>query len=163
MHVPSDKLFYINYINTHYNLRGVYMSLFSAKSWKLFMSFTRQRICVHIWDLLVSDTSWYHHRDAQNHSPEHSLSPFLAGGMIFPPPSGLLDPCQSSSNNWKLISFNTTWLHPKLKKKKHFIVFFLSFPRKLVLIWTMPETWCYEHFLCQFASSRWIILCIPQL
>ncbi len=24
---------------------------------------------------------------------------FLAGGMIFPPPSGMLDPCQSSSNN----------------------------------------------------------------
>ncbi len=41
-----------------------------------------------VWDLLVSDTSWYHHREAQNHSPEHSLSPFLAGGMIFPPPSG---------------------------------------------------------------------------
>ncbi len=39
-----------------------------------------------VWDLLVSDASWYHHREAQNHSPEHSLSPFLAGGMIFPPP-----------------------------------------------------------------------------
>ncbi len=26
------------------------------------------------WDLLVSDASWYHHREAQNHSPEHSLS-----------------------------------------------------------------------------------------
>ncbi len=63
-----------------------------------------------VWDLLVSDASWYHHREAQNHSPEHSLSPFLAGGMIFPPPSGLLDPCQISSNNWKLISFNSTWL-----------------------------------------------------
>ncbi len=41
-----------------------------------------------VWDLLVSDASWYHHREAQNHSPEHSRSPFLAGGMIFPPPSG---------------------------------------------------------------------------
>ncbi len=68
-----------------------------------------------VWDLLVSDASWYHHREAQNHSREHSRSPFLAGGMIFPPPSGLLDPCQSSSNNWKLISFNSTWL---LHKKK---------------------------------------------
>ncbi len=29
-----------------------------------------------------------------------------------PPPSGPLDPCQSTSNNWKLISFETTWLHP---------------------------------------------------
>ncbi len=71
-----------------------------------------------VWDPLVSDASWYHHREAQNHSPEHSHSPFLAGGMIFPPLSGMLDPCQSSSNNWKLISFDTTWLHPKLKKKK---------------------------------------------
>ncbi len=68
-----------------------------------------------VWDLLVSDASWYHHREAQNHSPEHSLSPFLAGGMIFPPSSGMLDPCQSSSNNWKLISFNSTWLHKKIK------------------------------------------------
>ncbi len=50
---------------------------------------------------------------AQNHFPEHSRSPFLAGGMIFPPPSGMLDICQPSSNNWKLISFDTTWLHPK--------------------------------------------------
>ncbi len=39
-----------------------------------------------VWDLLVSDASRYHHREAQNHSPEHSLSPFLAGGMISPPP-----------------------------------------------------------------------------
>ncbi len=69
-----------------------------------------------VWDLLVSDASWCHHREAQNHSPEHSLSPFLTGGMIFPSPSGMLDPCQSSSNNWKLISFNSTWLHHKLKK-----------------------------------------------
>ncbi len=71
-----------------------------------------------VWDLLVSDALWYHHREAQNHSPEHSRSPFLAGGIIFPPLSGMLDPCQSSSNNWKLISFGTTWLHPKLKKKQ---------------------------------------------
>ncbi len=119
-----------------------------------------------VWDLLVSDALWYHHREAQNHSPEHSHSPFLAGGIIFPPLSGMLDPCQSSSNNWRLISFGTTWLHPKLvlkKKQKTFPFIFLSFPCKLVLIWTMTETWCYEHFLCLIASSRWIALCIPQL
>ncbi len=90
------------------------------------------------WDLLMSDASWYHHREAQNHSPEHSLSPFLAGGMIFPSPSGMLDPCQFSSNNWKLISFNSTWLYKKKKKKKKkkktfhffkiFLFIFLSFP-----------------------------------
>ncbi len=38
-----------------------------------------------VWDLLVSDASWYHHRETENHSPEHSRSPFLAGGMIFRP------------------------------------------------------------------------------
>ncbi len=27
----------------------------------------------------------------------------------------------------------------------------------------MSETWCYGHFLCLFASSRLIALCIPQL
>ncbi len=63
-----------------------------------------------VWDPLVSDASWYHHREAQNHFPEHSRSPFLAGGMIFLPVSGILDPCQPSSNTWKLISFDTTWL-----------------------------------------------------
>ncbi len=75
-----------------------------------------------VWDLLVSDASWYHHREAQNHSPEHSLSPFLAGGMIFPPLSGMLDPCQISSNNLKLISFNSTWL-----LKKIWLIFFFKF------------------------------------
>ncbi len=30
--------------------------------------------------------SWCHHRKAQNHSPERFHSPFLAGGMNFPPP-----------------------------------------------------------------------------
>ncbi len=86
-----------------------------------------------VWALLVSDASWYHHREAQNHSPEHSCSPFLAGGMIFPPPSGMLDPCQSSSNNWKLISFNTTWLHQKKKKKKKKISLFPNLHLSLYL------------------------------
>ncbi len=70
-------------------------------------------------------------REAQNHSPEHSRSPFLAGGMIFLPPSGPLDPCQSSSNNWKLISFNSTWLHHNKNILPFFYIFiflFLSFP-----------------------------------
>ncbi len=81
-----------------------------------------------VWDLLVSDASWYHHREAQNYSPEHSRAPFLAGGMIFPPPSGLLDPCQSSSNSWKLISFNAAWLHTKLNKKNLKNIIFFCIP-----------------------------------
>ncbi len=94
-----------------------------------------------VWDLLVSDASWYHHREAQNHSPEHSLSPFLAGGMIFPPPSGTLDPCQISSNNWKLISFNSTWLRKKKKKKKKtfFKTFSLSFSSSLASLYLFEQ------------------------
>ncbi len=92
-----------------------------------------------VWDLLVSDASWYHHSEAQNHSPEHSRSPFLAGGMIFPPPSGMLDHCQSSSNNWKLISFNTTWLH---HKKNHFSIsssFSLPFSPSLASLYLFEQ------------------------
>ncbi len=80
-----------------------------------------------VWDLLVSDASWYHHREAQNHFPEHSRSPCLAGGMTFLPLSEMLDPCQPSNNNWKLISFDTTWLHPKKNYKKLVSLFIPSF------------------------------------
>ncbi len=101
-----------------------------------FMSFPPE-----VWDLLVSDALWYHHREAQNHSPEHSHSPFLDGGIIFPPLSGMLDPCQSSSNNWRLISFGTTWLHPKLvlKKKKKKKPFPLSFSPSLASLYLFEQ------------------------
>ncbi len=102
----------------------------------------------------VSDALWYHHREAQNHSPEHSRSPFLDGGMIFPPLSGILDPCQSSSNNWKLISFGTTWLHPKLvlKKKKTFP---LSFSPSLASLYLF-EQWLRLGVMS--TSSVWLPL-----
>ncbi len=50
----------------------------------------------------------------------------------------MLDPCQSSSNNWKLISFGTTWLHPKLvlKKKKSFP---LSFSPSLASLYLFEQ------------------------
>ncbi len=109
-----------------------------------FHSLLRIYIPPEVWDLLVSIASWYHHREAQNHSPEHSLSPFLAGGMIFPSPSGMLDPCQFSSNNWKLISFNSTWLHKKKKKKKSFTFsksssFSLSFSPSLASLYLFEQ------------------------
>ncbi len=119
-----------------------------------------------VWDLLVSDASWYRHREAQNHSPEHSRSPFLAGGMIFPPPSGILDPCQSSSNNWKLISFDITWLHPKLKKKIqncNLSLYLSLLPLLACTYLNNAWNWCYEHFLCLFASSKLIAWHIPHL
>ncbi len=64
-----------------------------------------------VWDLRVSGASWCHHREAQNHSPEHFHSPFLAGGNNFPPSSGMLNPWLFSSNTWKLISSVITWIH----------------------------------------------------
>ncbi len=76
-----------------------------------------------VWDLRASNASWCHHRDAQHHSPEHFHSPFPAGGMIFPPSSGMLNPWQFSSNTWKLISSVITWLHLKSKKTNTFALF----------------------------------------
>ncbi len=108
-----------------------------------------------VWDLLVSDALWYHHREAQNHSPEHSPSPFLDGGIIFPPLSGMLDPCQSSSNNWKLISFGTTWLHPKLVLKKKKKTFPSSFSPSLA------SSYLFEQWLrlgVTSTSSVWLPL-----
>ncbi len=109
-----------------------------------------------VWDLIVSNASWYHHREAQNHSPEHSRSPFLAGGMIFPPPSGMLDPCQYSSNYWKLISFDTTWLHPK-KKLVH-----LSHLSSLVtlLICSLYNLHVFA-VLCQFVVDVTLVVPCP--
>ncbi len=93
---------------------------------------------------------------AQNHSPEHSHSPVLDGGIIFPPLSGMLDPCQSSSNNWKLISFGTTWLHPKLVlKKKKKKTFPLSFSPSLA------SSYLFEQWLrlgVMSTSSVWLPL-----
>ncbi len=65
-----------------------------------------------VWYLLVSDALWCHYREAQNHFPEHFHSPFLAGGMIFPPPSGMLNPWQFLSNKKTSLSFRNFSLFP---------------------------------------------------
>ncbi len=113
-----------------------------------------------VWDLLVSDASWYHHREAQNHSPEHSLSPFLADGMIFPPPSGMLDPCQFSSNNWKLISFNSTLLLKKKKKKKNPFTFSKSSSFSLSFSPSLASMYLYEQCL-RFGVIGTSSVCLP--
>ncbi len=113
-----------------------------------------------VWDLLVIDASWYHHREAQNHSPEHSRSPFLAGGMIFPPPSGLLDPCQSSSNNWKLISFNSTWLHHK--KYIYIYIFFFSKSSSLSFSPSLASLYLFEQCL-RLGVMGTSSVCLPLL
>ncbi len=79
-----------------------------------------------VWDLRASVASWCHHREAQNHFPERFHSPFLAGGMNFPPPSGILNPWQFSSDSWKLISSIPTWLHHH--NKKYSLLNFALFP-----------------------------------
>ncbi len=69
-----------------------------------------------------------------------------------PTPSGMLDPCQSSNNNWKLISFNTTWLHHKKKILSLFQNLHLSLHPLLactylnnawdLVLWTLPLSVC---------------------
>ncbi len=54
-----------------------------------------------VWDLLVSDASWYHHREAQNHSPEHSPPP---------PPIRNAESLTVFKRHLKLISSIITWL-----------------------------------------------------
>ncbi len=102
-----------------------------------------------------------HHREAQNQSPEHSCSPFLAGGMIFPPPSGMLDPCQSSSNNWKLISFNTTWKIIISSLSKSFSLFF-SKSSSLSLSFSPPLASLYLFEQClRFGVTSTSSVCLP--
>ncbi len=71
-----------------------------------------------VWDLRASVALWYQHREAQNHFPARFHSPFLTGGMKFPPLCGMLSTWQFSSDTWKLISSVITWLHKKKTKKK---------------------------------------------
>ncbi len=96
----------------------LHLSLSPCTGYQLQLASSSRHWCLHIEQpqaqhplTRVSVASWYHHREAQNHSPEHFRSPFLAGGMNFPPSSGPLDPWQFSSDTWKLISFVITWLH----------------------------------------------------
>ncbi len=110
-----------------------------------------------VWDLWASVASLCHHREEQNHSPEHFHPPFLAGGMNFPPPSRMLNPWQFSSDNWKLISSVITWLHLNFFFKNTSLSFlnFAHFPLTshcLARIWTMPINVYYKHFLCLFTS-----------
>ncbi len=75
-----------------------------------------------VWDLLVSDASWYHHREAQNHFPEHSLSLFLAGGMTPPHPDSWIPVnLQATTENSSLST-----LLDFILKKKCFLFIFLS-------------------------------------
>ncbi len=111
-----------------------------------------------VWDILVSDASWYHHREAQNHSPEHSRSPFLAAGMIFPPPSGMLDPCQSSSNNWKLISFDTTWPNTLKKEILKITLIIKIITKKWLFLYLHLSLSLVPLLACTYLNNAWYLV-----
>ncbi len=93
-----------------------------------------------------------HHREAQNPSPERFHSPFLAGGLNFPPSSGMLDPWQFSSNTWKLISSVITWLHLKKKKINKHLLPFLNFA-----LFSLNS-----HRLARICSEQCLDICITS-
>ncbi len=70
---------------------------------------------------------------------------FLAGGMIFPPPSGMLDPCQIFKQQLKnhLFQLYLTILKKKKKKKKNFFSksssFYLSFSPSLASLYLFEQ------------------------
>ncbi len=107
----------------------------------------------------MSDASWYHHREAQNHSPEHSRSPFLAGGRIFPTLSGILYPCQSSSNNWKCLGYyrNCSSLRAGTRHHRETLRYGNSFPPTFpedLLAHASPNYWQIFAKHANTTSSR---------
>ncbi len=117
-----------------------------------------------VWDLLVSDALWYHHREAQNHSPEHSRHHSWMGNNL-PTPirnAGSLSIFKQQLKNSSLSAL-LDFILTVLKKKKN-LSLYLSL-LSLASLYLFDNDWdlCYEHFLCLIASSRWIALCIPQL
>ncbi len=71
---------------------------------------------------------------------------------IFPLLSGMLDPSQSSSNNWKLLSFDTTWLHPK--KILHPLLPLLA-PTYLNNVWDLVLL-ALPLYVCLFKMNRFM-------
>ncbi len=87
----------------------------------------------------------------------------IPGWWNDPPPSRMLDPCQSSSNNWKLISFNTTWLHHKKKILSLFLYLHLSLylsPSLASLyLFDIYMYFIYHHMFVYTYSSKYLHLC----
>ncbi len=80
-----------------------------------------------VWDLLVSDASWYHHREAQNHSPEHSRSLFRWNDL----PTPIRNAGSLSIFKQQLTTHLFQHYLTSSYKKKTFLPFFfifLSFP-----------------------------------
>ncbi len=79
-----------------------------------------------------------------------------------PPPSGPLDPCQFSSNNWKLISFNSTWLYKKKKKKKISFTFSKSSSFSLSFSPSLASLYLFEQCL-RLGVIGTSSVCLPLL
>ncbi len=101
-----------------------------------------------VWDLWVSDALWCHPREAQNHSPEWFHAPFLAGGMKFPPSSGMLNPWQFSSNTWKLFCHHLSSSQKKKIPSLPFLNFALFYPN--------------SHRLARICSKQCLYICITS-
>ncbi len=81
-------------------------------------------------------------------SPSRTFSFTVPGRWNdLPTPSGPLDPCQSSSNNWKLISFNSTWRYKKKKKKKNTFTFSKSSSFSLSFSPSLASLYLFEQCL----------------
>ncbi len=121
-----------------------------------------------VWDPLVSDASWCHHREEQNHFLEHFHSLFLAGGMIFQPLCWMLIPWLFSSDSWKLISLSLSdFILKKENKIRNVYIFFnltLSSLYLLNNVWklvlrALPVTICLfkmNRLMYPNCKSLWI-------
>ncbi len=88
-----------------------------------------------VWDLLVNDASWYHHREAQNHSPEHSIHHTLLVEWSPPPHPERWIPVnlQATTENSSLSTL-LDFIH-KLKK----MYFSLSFSPSLASLYLFEQ------------------------
>ncbi len=104
------------------------------------------------WDLRVSDASWCHHREAQNHFPEHFYSPFLAGRMNFPP----------HPECWVPDNFQATPENSSLPSSHDFCFFFIKQKHLCSLSLTSPclAIFCSEGCL-KFCITSTSCDCLP--
>ncbi len=90
-------------------------------------SYFHSLMTIYIPSRSLRSASECHHRGAQNHFPERFHSPFLAGGMNFPPLSRMLSPWQFSSDNSSLLSSIDFCFFVLIKKQTHLLSFLPSF------------------------------------
>ncbi len=115
-----------------------------------------QKLCKYMsalkksWDLRGSVASWCHHRETQNHSPEHFLSrSWLVEGSSHPHPERWIpDNLQATPENSSLLSSLDFVLRKKKKPSLSFINFAL-----------FPLT---SHCLARICSEQCLEICITS-